>query len=73
MSRILIINTCGECHYFEGIYPEDYGPCRKLKRNLNRHKDGYFKIPKDCPLPKKKIDFFQIMQKSIDDFIHAVK
>jgi len=52
MNRILIINTCEQCHFWESelytisgsIKCVERGYCFKLKRSVGT------KIPDDCPL-----------------------
>ena len=62
MAKVLIIETCSECPFFQDAYVEwgmtrEY--CKKEKRNVRWRNDGgrgSYPIPEFCTLPNKEKD-----------------
>ena len=54
MKRILIIETCNECHHFDNEYYSYMETCDKLDRTIKRDEAGERPIPEDCPLEIKQ-------------------
>jgi hypothetical protein len=53
MAKIVSINYCDECPYFNNEYWGFEEQCTKLNKKIDR-KDGKHIIPKDCPLQDDK-------------------
>jgi hypothetical protein len=53
MNRLIVINKCDDCPFFDYHYYEYREVCEKLDRKIKRLR-GYdiFPIPEDCPLEK---------------------
>lgn len=51
-KRILEIDDCEQCCYFDDYYYDYNETCLKLGRKIPTDHDGVRNIPEDCPLEK---------------------
>lgn len=53
MNKVLLINRCNDCCFFDNVYYGYRETCVLLHRKIASANDN-FTIPDDCPLPDKK-------------------
>ena len=50
MAKIIVIDLCNYCVFFDDQYPDYAGFCMQLDKAIPQDKDFKNKIPDDCPL-----------------------
>lgn len=56
MNKIIIINNCNDCPFFDNEYYEYNENCTKTGKQVKSLSFNNYPIPADCPLPTTNDD-----------------